>query len=210
MLWRGSGPSPKGMPWHRSESGLSCRCVWRCCLRALARVGRRRPPSRGVRPRWPTATGVRPRRISQRLCEQNRALDVPGLARRAHNWQVEIQRGPCVVCRVSPALIVPCSMPMGAQFIWRHWRVRRDFVCVASRARLPWRRLEGESRPALSLYREACQVAPATLDAWLGAGEILIELNRGKEAIQLLEMARKTHPTAGQIRTLTIQALALR
>jgi tetratricopeptide (TPR) repeat protein len=78
---------------------------------------------------------------------------------------------------------------------------------VAEAARRRWL---GESRPALSLYREACQVVPATLDAWLGAAEILIELNQGKQAIQLLVIARKTHPTAGQIRTLTIQALALR
>jgi tetratricopeptide (TPR) repeat protein len=68
----------------------------------------------------------------------------------------------------------------------------------------------GDQKAALSLYREACQVVPYTLDAWLGAAEILLEFKQGKEAIRLLEIARKNHPTAGQIRTLTIQALGLR
>lgn len=78
---------------------------------------------------------------------------------------------------------------------------------VAEAARRRWL---GHHKESLALYREACQVVPSTLDAWLGAAEILIEQNHGKEAMQLLEIARKTHPTAGQIRTLTIQALTLR
>ena len=72
------------------------------------------------------------------------------------------------------------------------------------------RRWLGEPKGALSLYREACQIAPNTLDAWLGAAEILIEFKQGREAMQLLEIARKNHPTAGQIRTLSIQALGSR
>jgi len=68
----------------------------------------------------------------------------------------------------------------------------------------------GDRSGALVLYREACRVVPHTLDAWLGAAEILLELRRGKEAMRLLETARKTHPTAGQIRSLTIQALDFR
>jgi tetratricopeptide (TPR) repeat protein len=78
---------------------------------------------------------------------------------------------------------------------------------VAEAARRRWL---GDRKGALTLYREACQVVPNTLDAWLGAAEILIEFKRGKEAMRLLEIARKTHPTAGQIRTLTIQALGSR
>ena len=72
------------------------------------------------------------------------------------------------------------------------------------------RRWIGDRKVALTLYREACEVVPYTLDAWLGAAEILLEFKQGTEAIRLLELARKTHPTAGQIRTLTIQALGLR
>jgi tetratricopeptide (TPR) repeat protein len=72
------------------------------------------------------------------------------------------------------------------------------------------RRWLGDRENALALYREACEVTPYTLEAWLGAAEILIEFNRGKQAMRLLEVARKAHPTAGQIRTLTIQALSIR
>jgi tetratricopeptide (TPR) repeat protein len=81
----------------------------------------------------------------------------------------------------------------------------RTLVAEAERRR--WR---GDQQAALSLYREATHVVPNTLDAWVGAAEILIELKQGKEAMQLLEVARKTHPTAGQIRSLTIQALDFR
>lgn len=78
---------------------------------------------------------------------------------------------------------------------------------VGEAARRRWR---GDRKGALALYREACQVVPNTLDAWVGAAEILLEFRQGKDAVRLLESARKTHPTAGQIRTLTIQALDLR
>jgi len=78
---------------------------------------------------------------------------------------------------------------------------------IAEGDRLRWR---GDPKSALALYSEACRVVPQTLGAWVGAAEILLEFKRGKEAMQLLEAARKTHPTAGQIRTLTIQALSLR
>jgi len=81
----------------------------------------------------------------------------------------------------------------------------RALVGEATRKR--WR---GEREAALALYREACQVVPDNLEAWVGAAEILIEFKQGKEAMRLLEIARRAHPTAGQIRTLTIQALSLR
>jgi tetratricopeptide (TPR) repeat protein len=83
--------------------------------------------------------------------------------------------------------------------------VGRALIAEADRVR--WR---GDPKSALALYREACRTVPRELDAWIGAAEILLEFNRGKEAMNLLEAARKTHPTAGQIRTLTIQALSLR
>lgn len=78
---------------------------------------------------------------------------------------------------------------------------------IGEAARQRWR---GDPKTALELYREACKVVPNSLDAWLGAAEILLESGQGKEAIRLLETARKTHPTASQIRILTIQALGLR
>jgi tetratricopeptide (TPR) repeat protein len=78
---------------------------------------------------------------------------------------------------------------------------------ISEAARIRW---QGEPDRALDLYREACQVAPGKLQAWVGAAEILLERKRGQEAMRLLEVARKAHPTAGQIRTLTIQALGLR
>lgn len=72
------------------------------------------------------------------------------------------------------------------------------------------RRWQGDREGALTLYREACTVVPGTLEAWVGAVEILLESGRGKEAMHLLALARKRHPTAGSIRSLTIQALSLR
>ena len=72
------------------------------------------------------------------------------------------------------------------------------------------RRLQGDRPGALALYREACEVTPGALEAWVGAAEILLETRRGKQAIRLLEAARKAHPTAGSIRTLTLQALRMR
>jgi tetratricopeptide (TPR) repeat protein len=72
------------------------------------------------------------------------------------------------------------------------------------------RRWQGDRAVALTLYREACQISPEALDAWVGAAEILLELGRGNEAIRLLEAARTAHPTAGQIRMLTVQALGAR
>jgi tetratricopeptide (TPR) repeat protein len=78
---------------------------------------------------------------------------------------------------------------------------------IAEAERRSW---QGDRARALALYREACTVVPGTLDAWVGAAEILLEMRRGKEAIKLLALARKHHPTAGSIRTLTIQALSFR
>lgn len=72
------------------------------------------------------------------------------------------------------------------------------------------KRLGGERDAAYALYSEACQVTPGTLDAWVGAAEILLEKREGRKAIRLLEAARKTHPTAGAIRTLTLQAMRVR
>ncbi len=72
------------------------------------------------------------------------------------------------------------------------------------------RRLDGDRQGALALYREACEVTPQALEAWVGAAEILLETRKGKQAMRLLEAARKAHPTAGAIRTLTLQALRMR
>lgn len=71
-------------------------------------------------------------------------------------------------------------------------------------------RLMGDREAALSLYREACRVTPLELDAWVGAAEILLEKRKRKQAVRLLEMARKSHPTAGAIRMLTLQAMRIR
>lgn len=68
-------------------------------------------------------------------------------------------------------------------------------------------RLRGKTDEALALYREAAQRVPAELDAWVGAVEILLERKKGKEAMRLLEAARRSHPTAGVIRTLARQAM---
>jgi tetratricopeptide (TPR) repeat protein len=90
---------------------------------------------------------------------------------------------------------------------------RRGLAALLGRAligeaeRWKW---EGDSAKALSFYREACSVVPGTLDAWVGAAEILLKMGNGREAMRLLAAARDRHPTAGSIRTLTIQALSLR
>ncbi|GEM_PF-3562648 len=72
------------------------------------------------------------------------------------------------------------------------------------------KRLRGHPKAALGLYKEACRVAPAELEAWVGAVEILLERKKGREAMRLLEAARKSHPTAGIIRTLARQAMKYR
>lgn len=71
-------------------------------------------------------------------------------------------------------------------------------------------RMEGRREDALALFEEATRVLPGRLEGWVGAAEILLELRQGKRAIRLLEAARRTHPTAGQIRSLTLQALQVR
>lgn len=81
----------------------------------------------------------------------------------------------------------------------------RSLMAEADRQR--W---EGDRKGALALYREACEITPQALEAWVGAAEILLETRKGKQAIRLLEQARKAHPTAGSIRTLTLQALRMR
>ena len=69
------------------------------------------------------------------------------------------------------------------------------------------RRFVGDKDTALTLFQQACHTAPGELEAWVGAAEILLEQKKGKQAMQLLEAARKRHPTAGAIRTLSLQAL---
>jgi len=71
-------------------------------------------------------------------------------------------------------------------------------------------RLRGRRDAAFALLKEACSVTPGTLEVWVGAAEILLEKRQGKKAIRLLEQARKQHPTAGSIRTLTLQAMRVR
>ena len=72
------------------------------------------------------------------------------------------------------------------------------------------KRLRGRPDEALALYEEAAQRVPAELDAWVGAVEILLEKKKGKKAMRLLEAARRSHPTAGVIRTLARQAMRYR
>jgi len=72
------------------------------------------------------------------------------------------------------------------------------------------RRLAGDREAALAFYREACAATPQSLDAWIGAAEILLEQNETGEAMRLLESARRSHPTAGAIRSLTLQVLQTR
>lgn len=71
-------------------------------------------------------------------------------------------------------------------------------------------RLRGNREAAFALYQEAAKVVPQRLEGWLGAAEILIESNRGKVAVRLLQAAREYHPTSGEIRMLSIQALSAR
>jgi tetratricopeptide (TPR) repeat protein len=80
-------------------------------------------------------------------------------------------------------------------------------VLIGEAERWKW---AGDGEKALSFYREACVVVPDSLESWVGAAEILLKMGDGREAIRLLAVARKRHPTAGSIRTLTIQALSLR
>lgn len=72
------------------------------------------------------------------------------------------------------------------------------------------RRLRGQPKAALALYREACELTPGNLDAWVGAVEILLERKQGREAMRLLEAARRHHPTSGLIRTMARQAMKYR
>ena len=71
-------------------------------------------------------------------------------------------------------------------------------------------RLRGNREAAFALYQEAAQVVPQRLEGWLGAAEILIESNRGRVAVRLLQAAREYHPTSGEIRMLSIQAVSAR
>jgi predicted Zn-dependent protease len=80
-------------------------------------------------------------------------------------------------------------------------------VLVAEAERSKW---ASHSEQALSFYREACSVDPGSLEAWVGAAEILLRMGHGREAMRLLAAARERHPTAGSIRTLSIQASSLR
>lgn len=80
-------------------------------------------------------------------------------------------------------------------------------VLISEAERWKW---AGDSEKSLSFYREACVVVPDSLEGWVGAAEILLKKGNGREAMRLLAAARERHPTAGSIRTLTIQALSLR
>ncbi len=72
------------------------------------------------------------------------------------------------------------------------------------------RRLRGDRQSAFALFQEASRVVPQRLKGWIGAAEMLLESGQGKGAVRLLESARQYHPTSGEIRTLTIQALGVR
>jgi tetratricopeptide (TPR) repeat protein len=72
------------------------------------------------------------------------------------------------------------------------------------------RRLAGDRKTALAFYLEACAETPQSLEAWIGAAEILLEQNETGQAMSLLESARRSHPTAGAIRSLTLQVLQTR
>jgi tetratricopeptide (TPR) repeat protein len=69
------------------------------------------------------------------------------------------------------------------------------------------RRLLGDRESALGLYQEACGVMPQSLEAWVASAEILLEKRKPKEAMRVLEQARSHHPTAGEIRMLSLQVL---
>jgi tetratricopeptide (TPR) repeat protein len=69
------------------------------------------------------------------------------------------------------------------------------------------RRWLGDREMALGLYQEACGVTPGSLEAWVATAEILLEKRKTKEAMRVLEEARLHHPTAGEIRMLSLQAL---
>ena len=72
------------------------------------------------------------------------------------------------------------------------------------------RRLIGERDQALALFMEANRVSPQFLEGWVAAAELMIEARKGREAVRLLEEARQYHPSAGALRTLTVQALHAR
>ena len=72
------------------------------------------------------------------------------------------------------------------------------------------RRLRGDRKTAYVLFEEACGVVPQEIAGWVGAAEILIEYGKNKDAVRLLKAARRFHPTSGQIRTLSIQAISTR
>ena len=71
-------------------------------------------------------------------------------------------------------------------------------------------RLRGDAQKAYALYVETTRTDPSQLAGWIRSAELLIEAKDGKGAVRLLEAARRHHPTAGEIRTLTIQALRFR
>lgn len=72
------------------------------------------------------------------------------------------------------------------------------------------RRLRGDRKTAYVLFEEASRVAPQEIAGWIGAAEILIEYGKNKQAVQMLKAARRFHPTNGEIRTLSIQAISTR
>jgi tetratricopeptide (TPR) repeat protein len=80
-------------------------------------------------------------------------------------------------------------------------------VALAEAGRL---RLRGDRNGAFALYQEASRIVPQRLEGWLGAAEIMIEANQGKSAVRYLEAARQYHPTSGEIRMLSIQAISAR
>lgn len=86
----------------------------------------------------------------------------------------------------------------------------RRLLAEALLAEAERQRLRGDAQKAYALYAETTRTDPSQLAGWVGSAELLIESKDGKGAVRLLEAARRYHPTAGEIRTLTIQALRFR
>lgn len=72
------------------------------------------------------------------------------------------------------------------------------------------RRLRGDRKTAYVLFEEASRVVPQEIAGWIGAAEILIEYGKNQQAVQMLTNARRFHPTSGEIRMLSIQAISKR
>jgi tetratricopeptide (TPR) repeat protein len=69
--------------------------------------------------------------------------------------------------------------------------------------------MHGRRDQALALFREALEVDPGAVGAYVGAAEILIGTGRKQEALALLEVARRADPNDGRVRALTMEAMGL-